>query len=134
MAHKFYYKITKSSADNNSVFLRITDAFFRRSSGIIIAGQCQLTGVCVSSDVTNNIGLSYHATLHFIYKNENPFVLLDSAIAYEYYGMPIVSAAMETGETDIGVIVSGTNFGTTNNLFIWDATFLLTYIQPGIGS
>lgn len=129
-----YYSVTKTTADTESVSLDITDAFFHKAADIIVGGLCQLSGVCVDSAVAGNIGKAYHATIHFVYRNDEPFLLLDSSLAYEYDGMTVVPAAMTDGGTYMGVTVTGTDFGTTDNVFVWNATYLLTYIEGGIGS
>lgn len=128
-----YCKVIKSSSDAESVTLEISDAYLNGSADIIVGGICYLAGVCVSSDVAANIGKSYFATIHFLYRNDTPFLLVDSALAYEYDGMTIAPAAMSDGGTKMGVTVTGTDFGTTNSNFIWTATYLLTYITNEIG-
>ena len=132
MANNFY-KITKTSLDAETVSLEITDKFFRTRSGIIVSGQCLLTGACVASDVAANVGKSYNININFLVRNDVPFLLVDSTIAYEFNQMAIASATINDSESNIGVSVAGSDFATTNNVFVWTAKFYLAYIEPFVG-
>lgn len=130
-----FYKVVKTSEDTDTVSLDITDRSFRNSASIIVAGQAHITGCCVQSDVAANVGKAYSAIVNFVVRNDAPFLLIDDVMAYEYDGMGGgVVVAVNDGTTDIGISITGVDFATTNNLFIWTASYYLTYIDVGVGA
>ncbi len=129
-----FYKVVKTSADAETVTLEITDAFFRNSAGIIVAGQVFVSCCCVASDNAGKVGMNYNSIINFVTRNDSPFLLIDSDTAYEYTFNLNGTSVMTDGENNIGVDVTGVDFGTTNNLFVWSASFYLTYIEALIGA